>query len=333
MSMTVITADQPVPSALRGAVAALGNFDGFHLGHQEVVGRAAAMAEQLSAPLAVVTFDPHPALLFKPDVPCFALTTVPQKLALLEEFGVDLVVVLPFDATLANETAEGFVANILVNRLGLRGAVTGYDFTFGKGRSGTTTKLQELGAVSGVRVETVPALSVPGASPVSSTTIREQLKAGAPHVAATLLGHWWRIAGTVSHGDKRGRTIGFPTANIPLGSYVRPKFGVYAVRAVGLDGAMLEGVANIGRRPTVAGTEERLEVHLFDFDGDIYGRDIEIEIVEFIRAEQKFSGLDALRAQIAVDCATAQKILRQPTFAHARHRLATRKAFETVMVK
>jgi riboflavin kinase / FMN adenylyltransferase len=321
------------PASLRGAVAALGNFDGFHLGHQAVVGAAAALAETRQAPLAVVTFDPHPARLFKPDIPPFGLTSLTQKLGLLEGFGVETAVVLPFDMTLANLTAEAFVADMLHAQLGLTGAVTGFDFTFGKGRQGTTERLHALGQTLGMAVETVQPVAAGGALPVSSTSIREKLIAGAPLAAAALLGHWWRLSGTVSHGDKRGRTIGFPTANIPLGDYVRPRFGVYAVRVPGLDGVTLEGVANIGSRPTVGGTEARAEIHLFDFNGDIYDHEIDIEVVEFIRPEQKFSGLDALKAQIAVDSATAQKILRQPAYAVGRYRLQTRSAFESVMAK
>lgn len=331
--MIVLTHDAPVPADLSGAVAAIGNFDGFHVGHQAVVGRAAALAEQLGAPLMVMTFDPHPARLFKPDIAPFGLTTLDQKLALLRAFGVDIAVVLPFDQAFASRSADSFVRDTLTSRLGLRGAVTGFDFTFGKGRTGTTATLRELGAALGLAVETVPPVSVADASPVSSTIIRERLMAGEPMAAAALLGHWWRIAGTVSHGDKRGRTIGFPTANIPLGDYIRPKFGVYAVRMLGVGDAVLEGVANLGNRPTIDGTEARLEVHLFDFDADIYGRTVEIEMVEFIRPEQKFSGLDTLKAQIAVDSATAQKILRQPAFAPGRHRLQTRRAFESVLAK
>jgi riboflavin kinase / FMN adenylyltransferase len=331
--MKTIIGAHGFPASLRGAVAALGNFDGFHLGHQAVVGAAAALAERRQAPLAVVTFDPHPARLFKPDIPSFGLTTLTQKLGLLEGFGVDTAIVLPFDMALANLTAEAFVETILQDQLGLKGAVTGFDFTFGKGRQGTTERLHALGRTSGMDVETVQPVSAGGALPVSSTSIREKLMAGAPQTAASLLGHWWRLSGTVSHGDKRGRTIGFPTANVPLGDYVRPGFGVYAVRVLGLDGAVLEGVANIGNRPTVGGTEARTEVHLFDFEGDIYGRDIEIEIVEFIRPEQKFSSLETLKAQIAADSATAQKILRQPAFASGRYRLQTRRAFESVMAK
>jgi riboflavin kinase/FMN adenylyltransferase len=329
---TLIGADG-FPASLRGAIAALGNFDGFHLGHQAVVGAAAALAERHQAPLAVVTFDPHPARLFKPDIPPFSLTSLPQKLGLLEAFGVETAIVLPFDAALANLSAEAFVADTLHSQLGLAGAVTGFDFTFGKGRQGTTERLHVLGTSLGMAVETVQPVAASGGLPISSTSIREKLIVGAPQAAAALLGHWWRLSGTVSHGDKRGRTIGFPTANVPLGDYVRPGFGVYAVRVLGLDGAVVEGVANIGNRPTVGGTQARAEVHLFDFEDDIYGRDIEIEIVEFIRPEQKFSGLDALKAQIAVDSATAQKILRQPAFASGRYRLQTRRAFETVMAK
>ncbi len=329
----IVTKTDEVPDRLAGAVAALGNFDGFHLGHQAVVGRAAALAERHGAPLAVVTFEPHPARLFKPDLPPFALTTLPQKLVLLEEFGVDLAIVLTFTRDFAARSADDFMAGTLKERLLLRGAVTGFDFTFGKDRAGTTAMLRAQGPALGLEVETVAAVAAPAADPVSSTLVRAQLAAGAPLAAAQLLGHWWRLAGTVAHGEKRGRTIGFPTANVALGDYARPKFGVYAVRVQGVGNIVLEGVANIGNRPTVAGTEARLEVHLFDFAGDIYGTAVEVELVEFIRPEQKFAGLDALKAQIAVDSASAQKILRQPAYSANRYRMQTRRAFESVMAK
>jgi riboflavin kinase / FMN adenylyltransferase len=323
-----------VPAALLHSVAALGNFDGFHIGHQQVVGRAAAMAERLAAPLSVLTFDPHPARLFKPDAPPFGLTTLDQKLALLRDFGVELAIVLPFTRDFALVTAEAFLADVLQTRLGLRGVVSGFDFTFGKARAGDTALLRTYGGANAMAVETVAPITAPDSrEAISSTAVRQKLIAGQPRDAAALLGHWWRMAGDVLHGDKRGRTIGFPTANIGLGDYVRPMLGVYAVRVHGAGDAVLEGVANLGKRPTVDGTDARLEVHVFDFTGDLYGRTLEIELVEFIRAEMKFSGIDTLKAQIAVDSATAQKILRQPAYAASRFRPLTRSNFESVAAK
>jgi riboflavin kinase / FMN adenylyltransferase len=332
--MEVFYAPGNVPAAFAQAAAALGNFDGFHTGHQHVVGRAAAIAERLNTSLGVVTFDPHPARHFTPDAAPFALTTLEQKLALIAGFGAEFAVVLPFTQDFSRMTADAFLRDILQGQLALAGIVSGFDFTFGKARSGDTACLQRFGAAQDIVVDTVPpVLATDGITPVSSTSVRQKLVGGQPHAAASLLGHWWRLAGEVMHGDKRGRTIGFPTANIGLGGYVRPLFGVYAVRIHGAGSAVLEGVANLGNRPTVDGTEARLEVHVFDFDSDLYGKTLEIEFVEFIRAEMKFSGLDALKAQIAVDSATAQKILRQPAYAANHFKPLTRMHFESVMAK
>jgi riboflavin kinase / FMN adenylyltransferase len=323
-----------VPAAAHHSVAAMGNFDGFHIGHQTVVGRAAALAERLAAPLTVISFDPHPARFFKPDMPPFALTTPDQKQQLFADFGVDFSIILPFTKDFAEVSAEAFLTDSLETSLGLRGVVTGFDFTFGKSRAGNTHLLRQFGSTQGIAVETVaPVTTRETQVSISSTLVREKLTDGQPRGAAALMGHWWRIAGEVMHGDKRGRTIGFPTANIGLGPYVRPLFGVYAVRVHGAADSVLEGVANLGNRPTVDGTDVRLEVHVFDFDGDLYGQTLEIELVEFIRAEMKFSGLDALKAQIAVDSATAQKILRQPAYAASRFKPLTRSHFESVMAK
>jgi riboflavin kinase / FMN adenylyltransferase len=326
--MEIVTNGDALPPALRGAVAALGNFDGFHGGHQAVVGAAARVATAHSLPLAALTFDPHPALIFKPSAPPFALASLEQKLEQLHDFDVDLAIVLPFTPALAAISAKDFVQNILVDEFGLKGLVSGYDFTFGHNREGTVETLRSLGATHGMAVEIVqPVIAAGAAMATSSSLIRKKLNAGAPRDAARLMGRWWRIRGIVAHGEKRGRTIGFPTANIELGAYVRPQFGVYAVRVLGAADRVLEGVANIGVRPTLQGSAERLEVHVHDFDGDLYGKTLDIEIVEFIRAEQKFSGLDALKAQIAVDSATAQKILRQPAYGTMRMKSKTRTDF------
>jgi riboflavin kinase / FMN adenylyltransferase len=331
--MEIVTNGDAVPPALRGAVAALGNFDGFHGGHQAVVGAAARLAAAHSLPLAALTFDPHPAMLFKPAAPPFAIATLEQKLEHLREFGVDLAIVLPFTPALAAISAKDFVKNILVNEFGLKGVTSGYDFTFGHNRAGTVETLRTLGATQAMAVEIVQPVMAAGASlATSSSLIRKKLHAGSPRDAARLMGRWWRIQGVVAHGEKRGRTIGFPTANIELGAYVRPQFGVYAVRVLGAADRIYEGVANIGVRPTMHGSIERLEVHVHDFEGDLYGKTLDIEIVEFIRAEQRFSGLDALKAQIAVDCATAQKILRQPAYGITQMKSKTRTDFTERLV-
>ncbi len=333
--MHVVTAGDVISPALRGAIAALGNFDGFHCGHQAVVGAATRMAAARAAPLAVLTFDPHPAILFRPDAPPFALASLPQKLDHLRDFGVDLVIVLRFDRDLAAISAPAFVNDVLHAQFQLSGLVCGYDFTFGQNRAGTTAALTELGARHAMTVDVVPPVAAPLGTGqlVSSSRIREKLASGAPRDAARLMGRWWRLRGDVAHGDKRGRTIGYPTANIALGSYVRPLSGVYAVRVYGAGERAIDGVANIGARPTVDGTDERLEVHLLDFAGDLYGKTLDVEIVEFIRAEQKFSGLDTLKAQIAVDAATALKILRQPAYGAARMKSKNRAYFATPLLQ
>jgi riboflavin kinase / FMN adenylyltransferase len=309
--MRIVSPGAPIPAQARGAVVALGNFDGVHRGHQAVLARAAALAAAHGAPLGVVTFDPHPARYFAPGAAPFALTTTAQKLARLDALGVDTAFVLGFDAALASTSADSFIADVLIGQLGVAGAVAGYDFTFGKGRAGNTQLLKS----AGLPVDIVEPYG--GADPVSSTRVRERLMAGAPDEAAALLGRWWQVAGVVGHGDKRGRTIGFPTANIALGDYQRPRLGVYAVR-MHVGGRVLDGVANLGRRPTVGGQDERLEVHLFDFDGDLYDQAVDVDLLAFIRPEQTFDGLPALKAQIARDSAAAMKIVRQPAYAPER---------------
>lgn len=298
-----------LPAHLRGGVAALGNFDGFHLGHQAVVGRACERARAGGRPAMVVTFDPHPARLFRPDLPPFALTSIAQRLDLFERFGVDAAVVLRFDRDFAALTAEQFVADWLVDRLGLAGVVTGEDFTFGKGRSGDVAALARLGAKQGVAAEAVAPVADAAGGVISSSRIREALKAGDPPGATALLTRPFVIEGVVEHGDKRGRTIDFPTANLALGDYLRPAYGVYAVR-VGLpDGRRHDGVANLGIRPMFDPPKELLEVYLFDFAGDLYGANIAVELHHFLRPEWKLDGLAALKAQIAKDCSEAREVL------------------------
>lgn len=298
-----------LPAHLRGGIAALGNFDGFHLGHQAVVGRARDRARADGRPTIVVTFDPHPARLFRPDLPPFALTSIAQRLDLFERFGVDAAVVLRFDRDFAALTAETFVTDWLVDRLGLLGVVTGEDFTFGKGRSGDVAELARLGAAHGIAAEAIAPVADATGGVISSTRIREALKAGDPPAATALLTRPFIIEGVVEHGDKRGRTIDFPTANLALGDYQRPAYGVYAVR-VGLpDGRRFDGVANLGIRPMFDPPKELLEVYLFDFAGDLYGVKVAVELHHFLRPEWKLDGLDALKAQIAKDCDEARKVL------------------------
>nr|WP_295664470.1 bifunctional riboflavin kinase/FAD synthetase [Polymorphobacter sp.] len=297
-----------VPGPLRGGVVALGNFDGFHLGHQAVVGRALARARAESRPALVATFDPHPAAVFRPDLPPFALTTTAQKLDLFEAFGIDAVVVIGFDRAFAAHTAEAFVGDQLAGQIGAAAVVSGADFTFGVRRSGDTAALVRLGAGHDIAAEAVDAVGDADGI-ISSTRIRDHLRAADPHAAAALLTRPFTIRGVVEHGAKLGRTLGFPTANVALGSYLRPAYGVYAVRVRLDDGSVVDGVANLGIRPMIEPPLELLEVNLFDWSGVLYGREIAVELHAFLRSEWKLDGLDALTRQIAADCVAARAAL------------------------
>ncbi|HXV25767.1 MAG TPA: bifunctional riboflavin kinase/FAD synthetase [Alphaproteobacteria bacterium] len=301
-----------LPPDARGSAVAIGNFDGVHLGHQAVISAAVEKARALDVRPAVLTFEPHPRMLFRPDSEPFRLTPLRPKTHAIEALGVEVMVVLAFDRALSEKSAEAFVEDVLVTGMAVTHILVGADFVFGHDRLGTVDRLSEFGGRLGFAVTALAPVAGPEGTVYSSTAIREALKAGEPRRAATLLGRPWEIEGRVEHGDARGRRLGFPTANIGLGDYLRPAFGVYAVEA-GIDhGAATEwhrGVANLGRRPTVAGLVERLEVHLFDFDGDLYGRHLRVRLIEFMRPEKKFDGLEALQAQIARDTAAARAIL------------------------
>ncbi|HVJ52146.1 MAG TPA: bifunctional riboflavin kinase/FAD synthetase [Aliidongia sp.] len=300
-----------VPPDARGAVLALGNFDGVHRGHQAVIAEAGRIAERLGAATGVVTFEPHPRSVFRPDDPPFRLTPLRAKAHQLEALGVQLMVSLHFDRAFAARTAENFVSEVLHQSLAPRHIVSGYDFVFGQGRKGDAALLEKMGAKLGFGVTIVAPVAAGSGAVFSSTSIREHLQAGEPRQAAELLGRFWEIEGRVEHGDARGRTIGFPTANVGLSDYLRPAPGVYAVRA-GIerpDGVVWHGaIANLGMRPTVNGTDLRLEAHLLDFAGDLYGQHLRVAFVDRIRPEQKFAGLDALKVQIARDVETARAI-------------------------
>ncbi len=299
----------PFPDELRGAVLALGNFDGFHLGHQRVVAEATAWARSENRPTIVATFDPHPVRHFAPHVPAFRLTTLDQRAELFAAAGADAMLVFHFDDALANMPAEGFVADLLADRLGAAAVVTGQDFTFGHGRGGNVELLAREGARCGLATRAVGPVEDSGL-PVSSSRIRDALKAGECMEAARLLTRPFAIRGTVIHGDKRGRAIGFPTANMDMGHYLRPRFGIYAVTARVLDtGELLRGAANLGIRPTFDPPKELLEPYFFDFAGDLYGREIEVALHHFLRPEMKFDGLDALTAQMERDCEQARALL------------------------
>ena len=295
---------QPIPESLRGAVLALGNFDGFHLGHQAVVGEAIGWARSESRPCVVATFDPHPMRHFKPDTPPFRLTTLDQRQELFAAAGADAMLVFHFDGAMASEPAEQWVEGMIRRHLGAGGVVTGEDFTFGKGRGANPALLRQCG----VETRTVgPVHDAEG--PVSSSRIRAALKADDCATATRLLTRPFAIRGVVQHGDKRGRTIGFPTANLDLGSYLRPLYGIYAVTGLLPGGRLVQGAANLGVRPTFDPPKELLEAVLFDWNGDLYGRTIEVSLHHFIRPEATFDGLDALTAQMARDAAEARRLL------------------------
>ncbi len=307
--MKLIMHGDALPGDLRGGIVALGNFDGFHAGHQAVVGAARDWARKLGRPALVASFDPHPARLFQPDVPAFALSTIAQRERWLGNFGMDGLVMIPFSRALAALSAEEFVDEWLEMRLGVAGVVTGGDFTFGKGRSGDVTELSRLGLKKGFAARVVDPVADAGGT-ISSTRIRAALRAGQPGVAGQMLTRPFTIVGTVEHGAKLGRTLGFPTANLTLGDYVRPAYGVYAVRVWLNDGSQVDGVANLGIRPMIEPPLELLETWLMDWSGDLYGQTIGVELVAYLRPEMKLPGLEALKAQIALDADNAKRVLR-----------------------
>ena len=300
--------DQPIPNELRGAIIALGNFDGFHLGHQAVVGRAVQRGAHERRPVIIATFDPHPVRHFRPDTPPFRLTTLDQRQRMFAHAGADAMLVFNFGAALASTTAEDFVSELLARHLGAAGVVTGEDFTFGKGRGGNAEVLRELGARHGIAAETVEAVLIGGVR-ISSGRIREALQDGDPGAATKMLTRPFAVQGTVIHGDKRGRELGWPTANLELGNYLRPKYGVYAVRVTLEDGSEHAGVASLGVRPTFDPPRELLEAVLFDFDGDLYGRTIEVALHDYLREELKFDSVEALKAQMDADAGQARRLL------------------------
>lgn len=306
--MKRLTHDQPFPDNLRGAIIALGNFDGFHLGHQAVVGRAVQWGAHERRPVIVATFDPHPVRHFRPDTPPFRLTTLDQRERMFAAAGADAMLVFNFGAELASTTAEDFVRLILAGRFGAAGVVTGEDFTFGKGRGGNAAVLKELGAEHGIATEAVAPVLLDGVR-ISSGLVREALQAGDPETAIHLLTRPFAIEGEVIHGDGRGRELGWPTANMELGNYLRPKYGIYAVRVRLDDGSEHDGVASLGVRPMFDPPQELLEAVLFDFDGDLYGRKIEVALHHYLRPEAKFDSLDALMVQMDADAAEARRLL------------------------
>jgi riboflavin kinase / FMN adenylyltransferase len=298
-----------LPAGVCGGAVAIGNFDGVHLGHHAVIGEAGRIARSAGVPWSVLTLEPHPRCVFNPAAEPFRLTPFHAKARLIEGLGVDVLVVVPFDRTFATYSAREFVRRVLVGGIAARFVVSGHNFAFGHGREGTPELLLQLGGEFGFDYTCVREVRDPGGEPYSSTRVRACLAAGDLDGARQLLGRPFEIEGRVVDGDRRGRTIGFPTANVRLGEYTRPLRGVYAVCVALDDGACVPGVANLGRRPSFDGTEDLLEVHLFDFAGDLYGRHLRVQLMHFIRAEKKFDGIDALKAQIAADAAAARKHL------------------------
>ena len=306
-AMRILRDRTAIPPDARGASAAIGNFDGVHLGHQAVID----LARRPGAPLGVVTFEPHPREYFAPGSPPFRLMNAQARAHRLEKLNVETLFELRFDSGLASLTPEEFVRDVLARDLGLFHVVVGEDFRFGKGRAGTSWALRQLGQPLGMEVTIAPMLEL-DVGEVSSTEIRRSLSEGRPRDAARMLGHWHRIEGPVEHGEKRGRLLGYPTANLSLTGLHLPRFGVYAVKVEVLDGVhagSYGGAASIGVRPQFGGEVPNCETFLFDFSGDLYGATISVALVDYLRPEMTFDGLPALIHQMGADCLRAREIL------------------------
>ena len=300
---------QNLPSDVRGAVVAVGNFDGVHLGHREVIGEAGRIARAAGRLWAVLTLEPHPRQVFQPDIAPFRLTPLPVKARLIESLGVDIFIVLPFDREFARLSPHTFVETVIVGGLGATHLVCGHDFAFGHGRRGTPEMLLWMGDEFDFGFTCVPEVRDRDAEPYSSTRVRDYLREADPVAAAQLLGRPFEIEGIVVPGEQRGRDLGYPTANIELDDYLRPAFGIYAVQAGWEEGGRMQwrdAVANLGIRPTFASVEPLLEVHVFDFAGDLYGRTLTTRFIDYLRPEKKFDGIEPLRAQMAEDCVRAR---------------------------
>ena len=307
--MEIIRDYQFVTASDQGATAAIGNFDGVHLGHLSVIDMARAALPE--APLGVVTFEPHPREYFAPDAPPFRLMGAEARAHQLQKIGVDKLYELGFDATLSSLSPRAFAQEVIVDGLGLRHVVVGADFRFGKARAGTAERLQAFGAEMGFGVTIAP-LMAKGPDTVSSTAIRNALTEARPRDAAAMLGHWHRVEGPVLHGEKRGRELGYPTANMSIDGLHPPAFGVYAVLVDVLEGPQsgrYHGVASLGVRPMFGENKANLETFIFDFKGDLYGKHVSVALVDHLRGEEKFDGLEALITQMDADSAQARSIL------------------------
>jgi riboflavin kinase / FMN adenylyltransferase len=318
------------PAATRGSVLAIGNFDGVHRGHQALLARAREIAADRGAKSGVMVFEPHPRSFFQPDRAFFQLAPLPRKLKLMELFGLDVAAVVTFDAALAGLSAETFVHSVLRDGLQISHVVAGYNFFFGKHRGGNPTVLQELGAQAGIGVDIIEAVGGAGET-FSSSRARELLAEGDPRGAAEVLGYWWRVVGKVTGGAKRGRDLGFPTANITLADSQVLRHGIYAVR-VHVGGTVQHGAAYLGTRPTFDDGPPVLETFLLDYNGDLYGKTLEVEFIEYIRDDARFPDADSLVEQMRIDCEKAAQILRQvdasdPMLAYPLGRAIAREGF------
>lgn len=312
--MKIVRHYRGVPEDCLGAVVAIGNFDGVHRGHQALIARANELARAKNAPSAALIFEPHPQEFFRPESGCFRLTPFRTKARLLAQNGVEVLFALPFDAQIANQDAQAFVREVLVGSLHVRGIVIGADFRFGKGRAGDAELLTQLGAELGFSVDVFAPVLTDG-SKISSSDIRRALQGGRPAEAAKLLGHWWTVEGRVEHGDARGRTLGYPTANLGMNGYLRPAFGIYATRAAVLDndrpaGRHL-GVASIGIRPMFRLQEPLMEAHLFEFDGSLYGKHLAVELIAYLRPELSLASVEELKRQMEADAREARRALAE----------------------
>lgn len=306
--MSTLGPTSTIPEDARGAAIALGNFDGVHRGHQAVIASARGVAEERGAPLGVAIFEPHPRRFFQPDAPPFRLQSTAQRARALAELGIDEVFEIGFDEALARSTDREFAEQVIHGCIGAMHVSVGADFRFGRGRMGDVASLERLGEEFGFTVDAVAPIG--GADKVSSTGVRKAIANGDMALAADLLGRPWAIEGKVLRGFARGREFGFPTANLGLGDYVRPRLGVYAVRVDVGDGVLLPGVASVGVNPTVGALPEPvLEAHLLDFSGDLYGRTIEVELIAFLRDEAKFDDIEALKTQMKQDVVDARRAL------------------------
>ena len=313
MSLTVIQGWRSLEPGQKGASVALGAFDGVHRGHRQVIAEAAKAARRLNVPLGVIRFLPHPARVMRPDSEPFLLMTPGQQARALEDLGVERLYDIAFDADLAKLSDEDFARGVLAEGLGVRHVSAGFDITFGKGRTGSAQGLKRLGEANGFGVTIVRAVEEADGGKVSSSAARQAVQDGDVGKAAKILGRPFAIEGVVEEGQHLGRKLGFPTANVELGDYVKPRLGTYATRTRLPDGRLMPGVANIGENPTTGLVKARLEVWLFDFDEDLYGQVIETELVAFLRPELKFDGVDALVAQVIADAEQARALL-MPAF-------------------